>query len=186
VSASVAVSAGVAVLPGAVVSAGVVVSAAVVDELPSVGAVLSAGDAALAEPAIIALDEISIGVVGAGGAAVEAGGVAVAFPGSGLGVRARVRTTEVDGGDPQGEVAALAAVTLTAAPSARETKIIPTPTSARPMATPSAVGLRSSALTRCNLASVSRPGTLRSTRFRHTTHGFSASSGRREIDTEGS
>jgi hypothetical protein len=152
----------VALGDGVLVSAGVLVVLGVV---VSVGVLVALGVA-------VALGEVvSVGEVVALGEVVSLG-----VPG----IRAAVRTTDDAGGVPQAAVAAFAA------PTANPVKIMPVPKNAMPMITPSAPGFSSSALTGCNLASVSRPRTTLVASLRHSTHGLGSGSRYRGSDTKGS
>lgn len=95
---------------------------------------------------------------------------------------AEVTTEAVDGTEAHGEVAALVAAWTASAPKI----IIPTPKKASPKIAPSATGLSSSALTRCNLASASGPGTTFVVRLRHSTHGSLSSSRGLAMDSKDS
>jgi len=106
-----------------------------------------------------------------------------------LGVRAiscAVRTSGDAGGDAQIVLAEVVPVAVMAARTAKLVKIMPVPKNAKPTIAPRAAGFRSSALTGCNLASLSRPGTTLVTRHRHSTHGLRSDSRYRGSDTKGS
>jgi hypothetical protein len=140
-------------------------------------------DEALGE--VVSVGDVLGVVVSAGEAEslgeAEALGVSVGVPAT---CRA-VRTTDDAGGDAQ-IVLAEVVVAVMAARTAKPVKIMPVPKNAMPTITPRAAGLRSSALTRCNLASLSRQGTTRADRHRHSTHGLRSDSRCRGCDTKGS
>jgi hypothetical protein len=98
-------------------------------------------------------------------------------------VRAEARTVAPVGGESQTELAELVGLLAMRAKVAKISS--PEPMIARPMSAANAAGLRSSALTRCNLASVNGPGTEHVARLRHSTHELRVGSRALTIDTKG-